>query len=98
MLDWLYRTDEDERQRVAYLCRELEEETHHQQAVRERAQDYIAALVRTAVEEHAQLTPAVLRSLADLLERGGATAAQEVTDGERASPPSEHGSARQPRE
>jgi hypothetical protein len=85
MLDWLYRVVEEERGRVTELCREAGvgegEETNHQLAVRERARNYLAALARTAVEEHAELTPAALRSLADLLERGGAAADREVAEG-----------------
>jgi hypothetical protein len=71
------------------ISAESEEETHYQDAVRERARDFLAALVRTAIEEHAELTPAAVRSLADLLGRGGATAAGQVA--ERVEPSDEQG-------
>lgn len=91
VLDWLYRVDEEERRRVAELCREAGvgdgEETDHQYAVRERARDYLAALVQAAVDEHGTSTPAALRSLADVFERGANAAPAEVSErllGERA--------------
>ncbi len=46
--------------------------------MREKARTYLAALTQSAVAEYGTLTPAGLRSLADLLERGAAAAREEV--------------------
>jgi transcriptional regulator with XRE-family HTH domain len=79
ILDWLYREEPDELERVRQLCAELGEEvTERQHALQEKARVYVASLAATAVAEYATVTPAGLRALADLLERAASDAADEL--------------------
>jgi transcriptional regulator with XRE-family HTH domain len=80
ILDWLYREEPDELERVRQLCAELGEEvTERQHALQEKARVYVASLAATEVAEYATVTPAGLRALADLLERATSDAADELS-------------------
>jgi hypothetical protein len=79
ILDWLYRQEPDELERVRQLCAELGEEvTERQHALQEKATAYVASLAATAIAEYATVTPAGLRALADLLERAASEVADEL--------------------
>ena len=67
ILDWLYRQDPNEQQRVSKLCEQIDGHTNHQHAIQEKARHYATQLAAAALAEHAT-TPAALRSLADAID------------------------------
>jgi hypothetical protein len=69
ILDWLYRYDPHETERVAELSKQIDDDTtHHQHAIQAKARDYTAQLAATALAQYAT-TPQALRSLADAIEQ-----------------------------